>query len=205
MRIGPKYKIARRLKAPVFEKTQSQKYVLSESRKGTGKGKRGRRENVTDYGRQLIEKQKARYTYLLNERQFSNYVSEAMARKDMKNADALFENLESRLDNAVLRLGFALSRPAARQMVSHGHVDVNGKRVTRPSYRISVGDIISIREGSAGKGLFVSLPERLKDITVPAWLSLEADKKEGVVKKMPSIGGAELLFDIKSVLEFYSR
>ncbi|MCK5615748.1 hypothetical protein KAR91_78520 [Candidatus Pacearchaeota archaeon] len=93
MKIGPKYKIARRLKSPVFEKTQTQKFVLSESKKSRPVR---RRKNITDYGRQLLEKQKARYSYLLTEKQFSRYIFEAMARKDKKNADALFENLESR-------------------------------------------------------------------------------------------------------------
>ena len=207
MKIGPKYKIARRLKSPVFEKTQTQKFVLSESKKA-GLRKSGpmrRRRNVTDYGRQLLEKQKARYSYLLTEKQFSRYVSKAMVRKDKKNADALFENLESRLDNVVLRLGFTMTRPAARQMVSHGHVLINSRKMTIPSYRVSINDVISIKEGSLTKGMVIGLDERLKEIIVPPWLLLDVVKKEGIVKKMPTIEGTELLFDIQSVLEFYSR
>ena len=203
MKIGPKYKIARRLKAPVFEKTQSQKYVLSESRKT--REKKGKKGAMTDYGRQLLEKQKARYSYLLTESQFLNYVEAAMALKVVKNADALFENLETRLDNVVLRLGLCNTRGGARQLVSHGHIFVNGKRVSRPSYRVSIGDIIKIRDLSLGKGVFATLDERLKTLTAPAWLSLDAGKKEGKVTAMPRSQGAELLFDMKSVLEFYSR
>jgi small subunit ribosomal protein S4 len=206
MKIGPKYKIARRLKAPVFEKTQSQKFVLSESRKGgEKKGKKGKKGSTTDYGRQLLEKQKARYSYLLMERQFGNYVEAAMARKGVKNADALFENLETRLDNVVLRLGLSPTRGGARQLVSHGHIFVNGKRVSRPSYRVSIGDVIKIRDLSLGKAVFASLDERLKTLTAPAWLVLDAGKKEGKVIAMPKLEGANLLFDMKSVLEFYSR
>ncbi|MEK7180475.1 MAG: 30S ribosomal protein S4 [Patescibacteria group bacterium] len=204
MKIGPKYKIARRLKAPVFEKTQTQKYVLSEARKGKSE-KRGKRGGVSDYGRQLIEKQKARYTYLLTERQFSNYVAAAMKRKGIKNADALFENLERRLDNAVFKLGIAGSRPMARQLVSHGHIFVNGKRVTRPSYQMELKDKIKIRELSAGKGMFVNLDERLKNLTSPSWIKFDVTKKEAEVVGMPMREGSDMLFDLNSVLEFYSR
>lgn len=204
MKIGPKYKIARRLKAPVFEKTQTQKYVLSEARKGKSE-KRGKRGGMSDYGRQLIEKQKARYTYLLSERQFSKYVAEAMKRKGMKNADALYENLERRLDNAVFRLGYAPSRPMARQLVSHGHILVNGVRVTRPSYKMSLEDKIKIRELSLVKPLFAKLDERLKNTNSPVWLKSDTAKKEANVVGMPKREGIETLFDLNSVLEFYSR
>ncbi|MCK5059921.1 MAG: 30S ribosomal protein S4 [Candidatus Pacebacteria bacterium] len=202
MKIGPKYKIARRLKSPVFEKTQTQKFVLSESKKSRPVR---RRKNITDYGRQLLEKQKARYSYLLTEKQFSRYIFEAMARKDKKNADALFENLESRLDNVVLRLGLAPTRPSARQMVSHGHIFVNSRKMTIPSYRVSINDVISVKERSLSKGVTIGLEERLKEVTVPVWISLDAAKKEGVIKKKPVLEGVDLLFDIQSVLEFYSR
>lgn len=204
MKIGPKYKIARRLKAPVFEKTQTQKYVLSEARKGKAE-KRGGRGGMSDYGRQLIEKQKARYTYLLTERQFSNYVADAMKRKGVKNADALFENLERRLDNAVFRLGLAPSRPMARQLVSHGHIFVNGKRVTRPSYQMELKDKVKIRELSATKGMFATLDERLKNLTSPSWIKFDTTKKEAEVVGMPMLEGKDMLFDLNSVLEFYSR
>ena len=202
MKIGPKYKIARRLKSPVFEKTQTQKFVLSESKKAPASR---RQRGPTDYGRQLLEKQKARYSYLLTEKQFSRYVAEATRRKDKKNADALFENLESRLDNVVLRLGFAPTRSAARQMVSHGHILVNDRKMTIPSYRVSIGDTIRIKETSLNKGLSVNLDERLKTVNVPVWLSLDVTKKEGAIAKKPILEGNDLLFDIQSVLEFYSR
>lgn len=201
MKIGPKYKIARRLKAPVFEKTQTQKYVLSEAKKG----KSERRGTLSDYGRQLIEKQKARYTYLLSERQFSKYVAEAMKRKGVKNADALYENLERRLDNTIFRLGYAPSRPSARQLVSHGHIQVNGVRVTRPSYEVRVGDKIKIRELSLAKPLFAKLEERLQNATAPVWVKSDTVKKEASVTGLPKRDGTDTLFDLNSVLEFYSR
>lgn len=201
MKIGPKYKIARRLGAPVFEKTQTQKFALRESRKAKQKRYRPR----TDYGNQIIEKQKARYSYLVPEKQFAKYVSKASAVVNKKPAEALFEMLESRLDNVVLRLGLAPTRNAARQMVSHGHIIVNGKKVTIPSYQVKEGDEIKIRPQSMEKGVFMNLEERLNNFNQPAWLTFDSKKKVGKVVGEPKLESADLLFDINLVLEFYSR
>jgi small subunit ribosomal protein S4 len=200
MIIGPKYKIARRLGAPVFEKTQSPKFALSLQRKQKTKGKRAR----TDYGVSMNEKQKAKYSYGLNERQFTNYVKSAIAAQG-NNAELLLRVLESRLDNVVLRFGLSPTRRGARQMVSHGHILVNGQKVTIPSYKVSVGDKISIREGSKKSSLFTQFEERFKSITLPAWLKWNLEKKEGVVEGIPKIEKTEVLFDVGAVLEFYSR
>ncbi len=200
MIIGPKYKIARRLGAPVFEKTQSPKFALSLQRKQKTKGRKAR----SDYGISMNEKQKAKYSYGLNERQFTNYVKGAIAKKG-KSSELLLRTLESRLDNVVLRFGLSPSRRGARQMVSHGHIMVNGQKVTIPSYQVSVGDKISIREGSRKSALFLTLDERFKTIKLPAWLKFNIEKKEGVVEGIPKIEPSEVLFDVGSVLEFYSR
>ncbi len=200
MIIGPKYKIARRLGAGVFEKTQTQKFALSEARKG----KRDKRGPKTDYGIQLLEKQKARFSYCLTEKQFSNYVKKALAKKGT-NQDLLFQMLEARLDNVVLRAGFATTRLGARQIVSHGHLTVNGERVDIPSYQTKLGDKIGIREGSSKKMVFSTLDERLKKYTPPSWLKLDVEKKTGEVQGAPKLHTDELLFDIGQVLEFYSR
>lgn len=205
MKTGPKYKIARRLGAPIFEKTQTQKFTLSESKKGGASTARRRGGPKSDYGKQMIEKQKARYSYLLTEKQFSNYVKEALATKGANNVPTLYSFLERRLDGAVLRMGFAPSRPFARQLVSHGHILVNGQRVTIPSYRLSEGDTVSIRKGSTGKGMFVGLDERLKTITVPSWIKFDYETKTGTVQGMPKVENADLLFDLNAVFEFYSR
>lgn len=200
MIIGPKYKIARRLGAGIFEKTQSQKFALSEARK-----KKERRSGPkSDFGLQLLEKQKARYSYALTERQFSKYVRSAVAKKG-DNGEILFKTLESRLDNIVLRAGFALTRLAARQIVSHGHLMLNGKRVTIPSMMLKVGDKVAIREGSAKKIIFANLEERLKKFQPPAWLGVDAEKKTIEIKGAPKLQPQELLFNIGQVLEFYSR
>ncbi len=209
MKIGPKYKIARRLGAGVFEKTQTQKFALRQTQKGKGTksgkgGKGGRGGPKTDFGVQMLEKQKARYSYLLSEKQFGNYVKKALA-KQGANKDLLYGMLENRLDNVVLRAGFATTRSAARQMVSHGHMMVNDKRVDIPSYAVRIGDKITIREGSMKKGLFSDLDERLKKSQTPAWLTVDADKKTITVQGAPKLTQEELLFDIGQVLEFYSR
>lgn len=202
MKVGPKFKIARRLGAPVFEKTQTQKFSLGEPKRGRAPGRGGPR---SDYGKQMLEKQKARYYYLLSEKQFSNYVKAALAKKDAKSVPSLYEALESRLDNAVLRMGFAQTRPFARQMVSHGHVLVNGKRVTIPSFKLSEGDVVSIRKESQNKAMFAGLDERQKNVTVPSWIKFDYDKKVGAIQGKPNVQNADLLFDLNAVFEFYSR
>ncbi len=203
MIIGPKYKIARRLGAPVFEKTQTQKFVLSQARKEKS-GKSFSRPK-SDYGIQLLEKQKARFTYCMTEKQFSKYAKTAISKKDGKAVARFFEQLESRADNVVYRSGFAPTRLAARQMVSHGHIMVNGKRITIPSMQLSLEDTISIRPGSSTKPLFASLEERLKAYTQPAWIAFDHEKREAKIQGTPRYEAKDSLFDINSILEFYSR
>lgn len=202
MILGPKYKIARRLNATVFEKTQTQKYALSQTRKKKGEGRGGPK---TDFGIQLQEKQKARFTYILSEKQFSKYVGQALAKKGVNQQEVLFKILESRLDNAVVRAGIAPTRLAARQLVSHGHILVNGKKVSIPSYSVRMGDKISIREASTKKPVFATLEEKLKKANPPAWLKVDAEKKIVEVQGAPKLNPDELLFDVGQVLEFYSR
>lgn len=201
---GPKYKIARRLGPGVFEKTQTQKFALKEQNKGRAHGtKRG--ATRTDYGKQLIEKQKVRVTYGILERQFRNMVDKAIAKKSINSAEALYITLESRLDNIVYRAGFAPTRQAARQLVSHGHIRINGKKVTIPSYQVVTGEKISIRENSLSKPLFATLDERLKGREVPSWLKLDTEKKTVEVQGIPKMVPSELPFDLLVVIEFYSR
>lgn len=202
MILGPKYKIARRLRAPIFEKTQTQKYALREARKA----KTMKLAQKTEYGLAMNEKQKARLTYGLVERQFAKYVEESIAKKGVKSTQALFERLEKRIDNVVYRLGLAVTRRFARQMVSHGHITLNGKRVTIPSIQIKKGDVVGVREGSLKSGLFNTLEERMKTHTAPAWLTFDVTKKSGTVVGEPSLETQkDLLFNLDTVIEFYSR
>jgi small subunit ribosomal protein S4 len=202
MIIGPKYKIARRLGAPIFEKTQTQKYALHLERKGK---KRGFSKAKSEYGIQLNEKQKARFTYGLSERQFSNYVKEALLKKTPNTSQTIFEFLESRLDNVLYRLGFSSTRLGSRQIVSHGHIMVNGKRINTPSKRVIVGDKIEISPRSLNKVIFANLDEKTKNVTVPSWIKYDAVKKVAEIQGKPQMLKSENMFDLNAVIEFYSR
>jgi small subunit ribosomal protein S4 len=203
MKIGPKFKIAKRLGAPVFEKTQSQKFALSEARKGkTAKRKPGQ---MSDFKRQLIEKQKMRFVYGLTEKQLRRYVDEALIATNKQPVLSLFTRLEERLDNVVFRLGLAKTRRFARQMVSHGHITVGGKKMTIPSYKVEQGDTISVREGSKASPMYLNFSETFVHTTVPPWLTMDAKKLEGKVAGAPQYNPAETLFDPEQVFEFYSR
>ncbi|MEX0930651.1 MAG: 30S ribosomal protein S4 [Candidatus Paceibacterota bacterium] len=204
MKIGPKFKIARRLGAPVFDKTQTPKFELSLQRKGQQRSTGRRPKQLSQYGTQLREKQKARYTYLVPEKQFGNYVKAAMNGTGTP-ADSLYERLEMRLDNVTYRLGLAPTKSAARQMVSHGHIIINGRKNNIASHAVSVGDVISVREQSKGTKLFDSIKERLENYNPPSWLTFDESSLSGSVKGKPQIKDADLLFDIQSILEFYSR
>lgn len=202
MIIGPKYKIARRVGAPIFEKTQTQKYAQRSERRGK---RPGFSKPKSEFGTQLNEKQKARFIYGLSERQFSNYVKEALAKKSPSVTQTIYQYLELRLDNAIYRMGFAPTRLAARQIVSHGHIMINGKRVTTPSRRLEAGDVIQIRPGSAGKGIFSTIDEKIKNVTVPSWIQFDPAQKTGTVQGVPQLVVSENMFDLNAVVEFYSR
>lgn len=201
MKIGPKYKIARRLGAPVFEKTQTPKYTLSLARKEKS-GKRSKRP-ASEFGLELIEKQKARFTYGMSERQFGNYVGKALGTKDP--VQKLFSMLETRLDNTLFRAGLAKTRAQGRQAASHGHTLVNGKRVTIPSILLKKGDKVSIRQGSASSPLFAEVEERMKTTAVPVWLKVDPALREAVVEGEPVYAPQEHVFDLGTVIEFYNR
>ena len=203
MKIGPKYKIARRLGAPVFEKTQTQKYALSESRKTRRISKR--RKQVTDFGLRLKEKQKGRYSYGMSEKVFGRTVREAMRQKGKETRDALFESLELRLDSVLIRAGFGPTRFFCKQLVSHGHILVNGKKVKSPSHRVKKGDVVSVKPSSMKKGLFKSEEEETLTSSSVSWLNVDMKKKTLTLKGVPIKEEVDLLFDIDTVLEFYSR
>jgi small subunit ribosomal protein S4 len=203
MKIGPKFKIAKRLGAPIFEKTQTQKFELSQAR--SQGARRGRRPGqMSDYKRQLIEKQKLRFTYGVSEKQLRRYVDEAVEKSNQP-VTLLMNRLETRLDNVIYRLGLAKTRRLARQIASHGHVCVNGKRMTIPSHKVKVGDEITIREGSRQSGLFVNLKDTHEAAGIPAWLTFDVKSMTGTVKSAPVYNPAEAMFDPEQVMEYYSR
>lgn len=205
MKIGPKYKIARRLGAPIFEKTQSPKYALSLARKERTGGKRskGRVKPKSEYGLQLIEKQKARFSYGLSEKQFRNYVDKAL-RAEVP-VQKLFTYLERRLDNVLYRSGLLKTRAQARQAASHGHTLVNSRRVTVPSILLEAGDTVGLRVGSAGSLLFGESAERMKSQTPPAWVKVDSEARTVEVVGEPVYVPGEQVFDLGVVIEFYNR
>lgn len=204
MKIGPKYKIAKRLGPTVFEKTQTQKFALAQERRAV---RRGRGRGPTEFGRQLLEKQKVRMTYGLKERKFSEYVQNAMKAnaKDVNPAEVLHRALETRLDNVVYRMGLAPTRQASRQMVSHGHITVNGRKTNVPSREVKIGDVIGVREGSKGRALFENLETRLAERSTPSWITFDAKAMKGGITQQPTTESADPAGDLSEVLSFYSR
>lgn len=162
------------------------------------------RPRVTEYGRQLREKQKAKRLYGISERQFRNYFEKAISQKG-ETGENLVRMLETRLDNAVFRAGFTKSRPAARQAVSHAHVDVNGRRVDIPSFHVKPGDVIRIRDSKRKKGLWTSLEEKMKHYEAPSWIVVDPKALEAKVTSAPAEQELQQPFDPTLIVEFYSR
>jgi small subunit ribosomal protein S4 len=202
MKIGPKFKIAKRLGAPIFEKTQTQKFALSQARGGRTTKKRA--GPMSDFKKQLLEKQKMRFSYAITEKQLRKYVDEALLKSDQP-INHLMSRLETRLDNVAYRSGLAKTRLMARQMVAHGHITVNGKKLTIPSHQVRVGDIIAVRDGSKGAGLFTNFSDEHQNAGVPAWLSFDAKTLTCKIAGLPNYEPAETLFDPEQVFEYYSR
>ena len=161
-----------------------------------------RRAKKSVYGRQLAEKQRAKEVYGLRERKFVNYMKEA-ARKQGDTGEFLVSFLESRLDNVSFRMGLAESRAQARQIVGHGHIKVNGKKVDIPSFRVKIGDVIELRKRSAKKPMFEKSSERMAKIEPVSWLSVDSKKISAKILNRASLETPP--FDIKSIIEFYAH
>lgn len=188
--------------APIFEKTQTPKYALSLARKEKSSG-RERGKPKSEFGRELIEKQKARFSYGISEKQFRNYVDKAL--RSPKPVQTLFAILESRLDNVLFRAGFSKTRAQARQAASHGHILINNKRVTIPSILLSEGDTVSLRAGSAESPLFGEVAERMKTAITPTWLKIDPANRQAIVEGQPVYVEQEHVFSLGTVIEFYNR
>jgi small subunit ribosomal protein S4 len=163
-----------------------------------------RRRKVSEYGLQMREKQKVRKTYSVLERQFRNYFEKADQRKGMT-GENLLRLLEMRLDNVVYRMGFALSRAQARQLVSHGHFTVNGVPTNSPSFGTKPGDRIEVREGRRGRAVFQVGAEHMKSAQIPGWVSVDPAKLSGSVLSEPGRDQMPVEFNEQLVVEYYSR
>lgn len=206
--IGPKEKRERALGERLGlkgERGMSPKaaFLRKPYKPGMHGAKRGRRSRtVSEFGLQIREKRKFKLAYGVDERNLKRLFAKAVAAKGASSTKML-ELLERRLDNVVYRLGFAPTRLAARQLVVHGHIAVNRKKVTSPGYLLRTGDIVSVREGSEGKAAIAGRKELLKKYDAPPWLALTPGKMEGTVLSPPT--DPDLPFDIKLLIESFSK
>ena len=152
----------------------------------------------------LVEKQKLRYYYGLMERQFRGVYEKALKRRGVT-GEQMLQILETRLDNVVYHLGFATTRAAARQMVSHGHVRVNGRKVNVPSYALRVNDIIDVKDTTVSRQLATKNLELSTSRAVPDWLSLSKDEFKGTIMRIPTRDEINPIANEQAVVEFYSR
>jgi small subunit ribosomal protein S4 len=163
-----------------------------------------RRRKVSDRGLQLREKQKARFTYGVLEKQFRQYYAEAVRRPGVS-GENLVRELESRLDNIVYRMGFADSRNQARQIVRHGHIAVNGRKLDVPSAQLKVGDEVSFSPRGQRSEYLAVLKETLPSKEIPAWVSVDRDAISGRLLSLPSLGEIDHKFNENVIIEYYSR
>ncbi len=175
-------------------------------RRGYPPGQHGQRRGgkISDYGRQLREKQKVKRSYCLSEKQFKLTFGRADRKKGITGANLLFL-LEQRLDNVVYRLGFSNSRSQARQLVRHCHFLVNGKKVNIPSYQIKVGDVVEVREKSRNIQIITDAMEAVVRRSMPAWLELEKENMKGVVRAVPVREDITMPVSENQIVELYSR
>ena len=198
---GPRVRISRRFGIPIFGPSK----YLERRNYGPGvHGPKGSRRKTTEYGLGLLEKQKLRYFYGLMERQFRGVYERARQRRGVT-GDQMLQILETRLDNIVYHLGFANSRAAARQFVGHGHIKVNGRKASIPSFSVKVNDTIEVKDNPRARQLATKNLETSTSRAVPDWLSLSKDTFKGVVMRIPTREEIHPIANVQSVVEFYSR
>ncbi len=196
---GPSWKLGRRLNYSTLETGKE----LAKRPYAPGKSKDTRAKKLSEYGRQLTEKQKLRFTYGVSEKQFANLFKVAKAKKGVVTGTAFMQLLESRLDNLVYRIGFARTRRAARQLVNHGHILVNGKKVDIPSYACKAGDVITLKETSKNLKVVVESLESLT-IVVP-YVEINKETKEGKFIRLPERNELARDIDDSQIVEYYNR
>ena len=196
---GPSWKISRRLGYSILENGKE----LKKRTYGPGPHAKDKRKKNSEYGKQLIEKQKLRETYGVSERQFQKLFLKAKSTKGVVTGVYFMQLLESRLDNVVYRLGFAATRRQARQLVNHGHITVDGKRVDIPSYEVSVGQTIGLKEKSKN---LQQVKDALDAVTArPSFVSFDDNKMEGSLVRLPERDEMEPEIDESLVVEYYNK
>ncbi len=202
---SPKEKIERRLGTKLFlkgERCIGPKCAVVRNPTPPGVHGRSHRRAPSEYGEQLAEKQRIKFTYGLDEKQLKNYFKTKTAGGNLDKK--VLERLESRLDNAVYRSGFAVSRSIARFLVSHGHILVNDKKNNMPAYEIKPGDIIKLNADKL-TAMSNDIKSSLKKYKAPDWIELDKEKISARIASVPKIDVKEMPFNIKSAIEFYSR
>jgi small subunit ribosomal protein S4 len=197
---GPRVRVSRRFGTPIFGPS---KYLERRNYAPGVHGPKSRRK-TTDYGRGLIEKQKLRYYYGLLERQFRRVYERALRKRGVT-GETMLQMLETRLDNVVFHLGFATTRPGARQLVSHGHVRVNARRVSIPSYGLRVNDVVEVQNTSVSRQLATRNLEMAASRAVPDWLALNKEAFKGTIMRLPTREEIQPIANEQAVVEFYSR
>lgn len=205
--LGPKCKQCRRENTKLLlkgDRCQSSKCAMVKRNYAPGAHGVKRSVRLTEYGLQLREKQKAKRYYGLLERQFKNYYKKAIKKKG-NTVDSFISMLERRLDNVVYSLGYAKSRRQARELVSHRHFKVNGKRVNIPSCQLRLNDEIELVEKSKTNKIFQDIIKELPKAKAPDWLNLDAKTLKAKVIELPSSENIKPIFSTKLIIEFYSR
>ena len=197
---GPRVKKARRYGAPIFANAA----VLRMRRQGPPGARPARRRKISDRGLQLIEKQKVRFAYGLMEKQFRRYYERAAARPGVT-GDNLMASLERRLDNVVYRMGFGGTRAQARQLVTHGLIAVNGKKLDVPSAETSIEDRVSFSDRGKRSKYIDIVKEDIQGREVPGWIEVDREALEGRVSGAPGTGDIEPYFNPSAIVEYYSR
>lgn len=206
---GPREKIERRLGVKLFlkgERSGSPKSAMVKKPYPPGMHGKSKFRKLSEYGIQLNSKQKVKNIYRVLEKQFKTYVKEAVKSKK-ETGELLARRLEQRLDNVVYKIGLAQSRDQARQLVSHGHILINGAKNNIPSYPVKKGDKISIREGSKKSPYFNNAIQNwLPKYESPDWIKMDKSSVVGTIERLPDVADSGLEFnDIQSIIEFYSR
>lgn len=205
---GPKEKLSRREGTDLFLKGEralkGKSAIVRRGENPPGQHGAARRRNISEYGLRLREKQKVRRIYQVRERQFRRYYKNALNMGGVT-GDNLLSLLERRLDNVVYRLCFASTRPAARQLVNHGHVEVNGRKVDISSYRVNENDEITIKEKSREVKRISESLELLERSGVPAWLEIDQENFKGKVLRLPVRDDITMPVEEQLIVEFYSR
>ncbi len=191
----PRFKLCRSLDLNVIGHPKAM------DRAGNGQSRANRK--LSTYGEQLLEKQRLRAYYGVLEKQFVRYVDKALKSKDVS-GDALVKLLERRLDNMVYRIGFGSSIRHARQIVNHGHITVNGKKVDRPSYAVAVGDVIALKERSRGKEVFTDNLKAVEASSLP-YISKDIENFSGTLTAIPDYQDVPIQINTQPIIEFYSR